>query len=162
MQKKGISSLWQCQIFWFEFIQTDKSSTFLGTNILLIFILQSCSKIWPNPQRLWILRLRLKFSCMMELSDYPLDRQICGMQISSCKPHLTNKINYTKQQSLLIINSPSVKTGTLIIVALYLRIYPLINCVGWGPNKAQIGAMANTTTNRPHNTEESSLIIRED
>ena len=30
-------------------------------------------------------RLRLKFSCMMELSDYPLDRQVCGMQISSCK-----------------------------------------------------------------------------
>ena len=102
MQKKGISSLWQCQIFWFEFIQTDKSSTFLGTNILLIFILQSCSKIWPNPQRLWIIRLRLKFSCMMELSDYPLDRQICGMQISSCKPHLTNKIKHTKQQNLLI------------------------------------------------------------
>ena len=29
--------------------------------------------------------MRLKFSCMMELSDYPLDRQVCGMQISSCK-----------------------------------------------------------------------------
>ena len=30
-------------------------------------------------------RLRLKFSCMMELSRYPLDRQICDMQIASCK-----------------------------------------------------------------------------
>ena len=30
-------------------------------------------------------RLRLKFSCMMELSRYPLDRQLCGMQIASCK-----------------------------------------------------------------------------
>ena len=30
-------------------------------------------------------RLRLKFSCMMELSRYPLDTQVCAMQISSCE-----------------------------------------------------------------------------
>ena len=28
---------------------------------------------------------------MMELSRYPHDRQICGMQISSCKLNLVNK-----------------------------------------------------------------------
>ena len=33
----------------------------------------------------YFFRLRLKFSCMMELSRYPLDRQICDMQIASCK-----------------------------------------------------------------------------
>ena len=38
-------------------------------------------------------RLRLKFSCMMELSRYPLDRQICDMQIASCKWNLIFKIN---------------------------------------------------------------------
>jgi len=40
-------------------------------------------RIHPNGEILYILRLRLKFSCMMELSRYPLDRQVCGMQISS-------------------------------------------------------------------------------
>ena len=38
---------------------------------------------WHN--LLCTFRLRLKFSCMMELSRYPLDRQICDMQIASCK-----------------------------------------------------------------------------
>jgi len=40
-------------------------------------------RIHPNGEILYILRLRLKFSCMMELSRYPLDTQVCQMQISS-------------------------------------------------------------------------------
>ena len=36
-------------------------------------------------------RLRLKFSCMMELSRYPLDTQVCAMQISSCKYFVSQK-----------------------------------------------------------------------
>ncbi|XP_023325803.1 glycine receptor subunit alpha-3 isoform X2 [Eurytemora carolleeae] len=40
-------------------------------------------RIHPDGQILYILRLRLKFSCMMELSRYPLDEQTCGMMISS-------------------------------------------------------------------------------
>ena len=30
-------------------------------------------------------RLKLKFSCMMELSNFPLDTQVCTMEIASCK-----------------------------------------------------------------------------
>ena len=30
-------------------------------------------------------RLKLKFSCMMELSKFPLDEQVCTMEIASCK-----------------------------------------------------------------------------
>lgn len=30
-------------------------------------------------------RLKLTFSCMMELNKYPLDDQICTMEIASCK-----------------------------------------------------------------------------
>ena len=52
----------------------------------LHFVLQcELYRIHPDGEILYILRLRLKFSCMMELSRYPLDRQVCGMQISSCK-----------------------------------------------------------------------------
>ena len=29
--------------------------------------------------------LKLKFSCMMELSNFPLDEQVCTMEIASCK-----------------------------------------------------------------------------
>ena len=50
--------------------QTNQQSLFW--NICTKIIISSC-------------RLRLKFSCMMELSRYPLDRQICDMQIASCK-----------------------------------------------------------------------------
>ena len=31
------------------------------------------------------LRLKLKFSCMMELSNFPLDEQVCTMEIASCE-----------------------------------------------------------------------------
>ena len=32
-----------------------------------------------------IFRLKLTFSCMMELNKYPLDDQICTMEIASCR-----------------------------------------------------------------------------
>ena len=46
--------------------------------------------IKPQGQILYMLRLKLTFSCMMELNKYPLDDQICTMEIASCKiSHLT-------------------------------------------------------------------------
>ena len=30
-------------------------------------------------------RLKMKFSCMMELNKYPLDVQVCTMEVASCK-----------------------------------------------------------------------------
>ena len=47
--------------------------------------LYSTRSLLPWFSSLLTFRLRLKFSCMMELSRYPLDTQICAMQISSCK-----------------------------------------------------------------------------
>jgi len=37
----------------------------------------------PNGHILYMLRLKLSFSCMMELTKYPLDDQICTMEIAS-------------------------------------------------------------------------------
>ena len=34
---------------------------------------------------LFLCRLKLKFSCMMELSKFPLDEQVCTMEIASCE-----------------------------------------------------------------------------
>ena len=59
-------------------------------------------RIHPDGEILYILRLKLKFSCMMELSNYPHDRQVCGMQISSCE-YVTN------HQSNILIISPNIE-----------------------------------------------------
>lgn len=40
-------------------------------------------RIDPGGQILYMLRLKLKFSCMMELSKFPLDEQVCTMEIAS-------------------------------------------------------------------------------
>jgi len=40
-------------------------------------------RIDPGGQILYMLRLKLTFSCMMELSKFPLDEQICTMEIAS-------------------------------------------------------------------------------
>lgn len=56
-------------------------------------------RIHPDGEILYILRLRLKFSCMMELSRYPLDRQVCGMQISSfSKTTRELQLEWTKEK----------------------------------------------------------------
>ncbi|XP_069946656.1 glycine receptor subunit alpha-2-like [Cherax quadricarinatus] len=40
-------------------------------------------RINPNGQILYMLRLKLTFACMMELSRFPLDVQVCTMEIGS-------------------------------------------------------------------------------
>ncbi|CAB4067761.1 Glycine receptor subunit alpha-2 [Lepeophtheirus salmonis] len=40
-------------------------------------------RIDPGGAILYMLRLKLKFSCMMELSKFPLDEQYCTMEIAS-------------------------------------------------------------------------------
>lgn len=34
---------------------------------------------------LFISRLKLTFSCMMDLSKFPLDSQVCTMEVASCE-----------------------------------------------------------------------------
>ena len=33
-------------------------------------------------------RLKMKFSCMMELNKYPLDVQVCTMEVASCEYYI--------------------------------------------------------------------------
>jgi hypothetical protein len=60
---------------------TVKYSTFL----INWLVLPSMSFNFYNNDFCCCFRLRLKFSCMMELSRYPLDTQTCAMMLSSCK-----------------------------------------------------------------------------
>ena len=39
-------------------------------------------------------RLKMKFSCMMELNKYPLDVQVCTMEVASCKYIYAYYISY--------------------------------------------------------------------
>ncbi|RZF35655.1 hypothetical protein LSTR_LSTR013066 [Laodelphax striatellus] len=41
-------------------------------------------RINPDGEILYMLRLKLTFSCMMDLSKFPLDNQICTMEVASC------------------------------------------------------------------------------
>merc|ERR1719195_1058117 len=40
-------------------------------------------RIEPAGHILYMLRLKMKFSCMMELNKYPLDVQVCTMEVAS-------------------------------------------------------------------------------
>jgi len=40
-------------------------------------------RIEPEGRILYMLRLKMKFSCMMELNKYPLDVQVCTMEVAS-------------------------------------------------------------------------------
>lgn len=68
-------------------------------------------RIHPNGEILYILRLRLKFSCMMELSRYPLDRQICDMQIAS----------FSKTSRELLLHWDSSDMGSSVTVSSDLK-----------------------------------------
>ncbi|OQR68660.1 glycine receptor subunit alpha-3-like, partial [Tropilaelaps mercedesae] len=40
-------------------------------------------RIGPNGRVLYVLRLKLRFSCMMDLTSYPLDTQECYIELAS-------------------------------------------------------------------------------
>ena len=65
--------------FLYTYTRGCRAGAFFNVNILWFNFLRVRLLFFPS------FRLRLKFSCMMELSRYPLDSQICGMQIASCK-----------------------------------------------------------------------------
>jgi len=69
-----VKSIWKPEVFF----PNAKEANFQFVTVPNVLI-----RIHPNGEILYILRLRLKFSCMMELSRYPLDTQVCTMQISS-------------------------------------------------------------------------------
>jgi len=71
---KLVQAIWKPEVFFPNAKEGDFQ--FVTMPNLLI-------RIHPDGEILYILRLKLKFSCMMELSNYPHDRQVCGMQTSS-------------------------------------------------------------------------------
>ncbi|UYV62333.1 hypothetical protein LAZ67_2000138, partial [Cordylochernes scorpioides] len=40
-------------------------------------------RIYPEGNVLYMIRLKLKFSCMMDMSKYPLDTQVCTIEVAS-------------------------------------------------------------------------------
>merc|ERR1712223_932302 len=102
-----VKAIWKPEVFF----PNAKEANFQFVTVPNVLI-----RIHPNGEILYILRLRLKFSCMMELSRYPLDRQICDMQIAS--------FSKTTRELLLRWDSskldPSV-TGSSVTVSSDLR-----------------------------------------
>ena len=69
-----IKKLWKPETFF----PNTKSAEFHYVTVPNVLI-----RIRPKGEIMYMLRLRLKNSCMMDLSHYPLDTQICKMQVSS-------------------------------------------------------------------------------
>ena len=65
-------------MYWYALIQADKYYICYG----------KFNYFWKIKMRIFwgfFRSLKLKFSCMMELSNFPLDEQVCTMEIASCK-----------------------------------------------------------------------------
>lgn len=93
---KLVQAIWKPEVFFPNAKEGDFQ--FVTMPNLLI-------RIHPDGEILYILRLRLKFSCMMELSRYPLDRQVCGMQISSfSKTTRELQLEWTKDEEAVSVS----------------------------------------------------------
>jgi len=69
-----VKAIWKPEIFF----PNAKEGEFQYVTVPNVLI-----RINPNGSILYMLRLKLTFSCMMDLSKYPLDRQVCTMEIAS-------------------------------------------------------------------------------
>ena len=69
-----VRKIWKPTVFF----PTAKSASFQFVTVPNVLV-----KIYPNGEVLYMIRLGLKSSCMMEFSRYPLDNQVCKMKISS-------------------------------------------------------------------------------
>eukprot|EP00094_Tigriopus_californicus_P005255 TCALIF_05065-PA protein Name:"Similar to GLRA2 Glycine receptor subunit alpha-2 (Homo sapiens)" AED:0.17 eAED:0.17 QI:0/0.71/0.62/0.87/0.57/0.75/8/331/433 len=71
---KLVQAIWKPEVY-FPNAKEGEFQYVTVPNVLL--------RIKPNGQILYMLRLKMKFSCMMELNKYPLDVQVCTMEIAS-------------------------------------------------------------------------------
>jgi len=69
--------------------------------------------IKPQGQILYMLRLKLTFSCMMELNKYPLDDQICTMEIASFSKTMRELILTWSHEPVKL--SPEVKMPQFLV-----------------------------------------------
>merc|ERR1719412_2715573 len=97
-----VKAIWKPEVFF----PNAKDASFQFVTVPNVLI-----RIHPDGEILYILRLRLKFSCMMELSRYPLDRQICDMQIAS----------FSKTTRELLLHWDSSDLGSPVSVSMDLR-----------------------------------------
>eukprot|EP00095_Tigriopus_kingsejongensis_P006491 maker-scaffold676_size113663-snap-gene-0.28 protein:Tk06491 transcript:maker-scaffold676_size113663-snap-gene-0.28-mRNA-1 annotation:"glycine receptor subunit alpha-2-like" len=71
---KLVQAIWKPEVY-FPNAKEGEFQYVTVPNVLL--------RLKPNGHILYMLRLKMKFSCMMELNKYPLDVQICTMEIAS-------------------------------------------------------------------------------
>lgn len=73
--RKNIQKIWKPDVI---FTNSKDSSFHYITmpNVLM--------RIDPAGNVLYILRLKIRFDCMMDFFKYPLDEQICSMELSTC------------------------------------------------------------------------------
>ena len=52
---------------------------------LLLFIIMKLFRLFPNGRVLYSQRLTIRATCIMNLEDFPMDKQRCPLRIGSCE-----------------------------------------------------------------------------
>ncbi|XP_071516519.1 gamma-aminobutyric acid receptor subunit beta-4-like [Panulirus ornatus] len=75
-----VKMLWKPEVYF----PNSKDSDFQYVTLPNVML-----RIHPDGTILYILRLKVTFSCMMDLASFPLDHQTCYIQLASCKSCIT-------------------------------------------------------------------------
>lgn len=82
---KLVQAIWRPEVFFVN----AKDAAFQYVTVPNLML-----RIYPNGNILYMLRLKMTFACMMDLSKYPFDMQICTMEMASFSK-TTNELNLT-------------------------------------------------------------------
>ncbi|KAG1674382.1 Glutamate-gated chloride channel [Nymphon striatum] len=77
-------------------------------------------RLYPSGEILYMLRLRLTFSCMMNLNRYPLDHQICPIELASFASTINDLVFIWKDNKAVKLYR-DVKLAQFQIVDVYLH-----------------------------------------
>ncbi|RWR99737.1 glycine receptor subunit alpha-2-like protein, partial [Dinothrombium tinctorium] len=71
-----VKKIWKPEVFFVN----AKEAEFQFVTVPNVLI-----RLEPSGNILYMLRLKLRFSCMMDLYRYPMDTQVCAIELASCK-----------------------------------------------------------------------------
>ena len=72
-------------------MKLSSSKYFLGKPSNFVNFLLLPLRLFPNGRVLYSQRLTIRAHCIMNLQDFPMDRQRCPLKIGSCKCLLSSK-----------------------------------------------------------------------
>lgn len=110
---KLVQAIWKPEVFF----ANAKHAAFQYVTVPNVML-----RIYPNGNILYMLRLKMTFACMMDLSKYPFDMQICTMEMASFSK-TTNELILTWASS-----NPVQLTETLKLPQYEIKDVKMLTC----------------------------------